>query len=289
MSTLHTAAEKQTEYNGIYPADVRYNAPAYIQVKDLTRTFWKQVGKGRKKQREKLRVLENVQLNVLKGEFICIVGGSGCGKSTFLRAMAGLDPDYQGEILIDGQRVRSPKKERGMVFQDARLFPWLTVEENVIFALNEGSAEQKRERAREVLRLVGLTGFEKSLPKELSGGMAQRANMARALVNNPYILFLDEPFGALDAFTKIQLQNELLNIKEKERSTMIMVTHDIEEAVYLADRIVVMDKNPGRIRDIVTVNLPRPRNRNDYEFVRIRKKIYSYFFQGTEIQEEYNI
>ena len=137
--------------------------------------------------------------------------------------------------------------------------------------------------------MVELSGFEKSLPKELSGGMAQRANIARALVNHPSILFLDEPFGALDAFTKIQLQNELLNIKQKEKTTMIMVTHDIEEAVYLADRIIVMDRNPGRIRDIVITDLPRPRNRNDYEFIRTRKKIYNYFFQGKEIQEDYNI
>lgn len=280
---------KQKEYNGVYPADVEYGSPAYIQVSKLTRTFRKQTRQKNKKQTEELRVLNNINFTVLKGEFICIVGGSGCGKSTLLRAMAGLDPNYDGMIQIDGEEVRSPKKERGMVFQEARLFPWLSVEDNVVFALNEGNKTEKLQKARECLKLVGLGGFEKSLPKELSGGMAQRANIARALVNNPYILFLDEPFGALDAFTKIQLQNELLNIKTKEKSTMIMVTHDIEEAVYLADRIIVMDGNPGRIRDIVTVNLPRPRNRNDLEFVRIRKKVYSYFFQGKEIQEEYNI
>lgn len=203
--------------------------------------------------------------------------------------MAGLDPDYDGNILIDGKEIRSPGKERGMVFQEARLFPWLSVEDNIIFALNEGTKAEKKQKAQECIRMVELSGFEKSLPKELSGGMAQRANIARALVNHPSILFLDEPFGALDAFTKIQLQNELLNIKQKEKTTMIMVTHDIEEAVYLADRIIVMDRNPGRIRDIVITDLPRPRNRNDYEFIRTRKKIYNYFFQGKEIQEDYNI
>ena len=286
---MSTAFEQQKEYDGIYPADVEYNSPPYIQVHDLKRTFQKQTGSGLKKQKEELLVLNNINFSVLKGEFICIVGGSGCGKSTLLRAMAGLDADYEGSIQIDGKEVRSPKKERGVVFQEARLFPWLTVEDNVIFALNEGTTAEKKQKAKECLNLVGLSGFEKSLPKELSGGMAQRTNIARALVNNPYILFLDEPFGALDAFTKIQLQNELLNIKKKEKSTMIMVTHDIEEAVYLADRIIVMDRNPGRIKDIVTVNLPRPRNRNDYDFVRIRQKIYSYFFQGKVVQEEYNI
>lgn len=286
---MSTAFEQQKEYDGIYPADVEYNSPPYIQVHDLKRTFQKQTGSGLKKQKEELLVLDNINFSVLKGEFICIVGGSGCGKSTLLRAMAGLDADYEGSIQIDGKEVRSPKKERGVVFQESRLFPWLTVEDNVIFALNEGTTAEKKQKAQDCLNLVGLSGFEKSLPKELSGGMAQRTNIARALVNNPYILFLDEPFGALDAFTKIQLQNELLNIKKKEKSTMIMVTHDIEEAVYLADRIIVMDRNPGRIKDIVTVNLPRPRNRNDYDFVRIRQKIYSYFFQGKVVQEEYNI
>ena len=286
---MSTALEQQKEYRGVYPADVEYNSSAYIQIQNLNRTFQKQSGNGKGNQKEEFQVLSNINFSILKGEFICIVGGSGCGKSTLLRAMAGLDPDYEGKILIDGKEVRSPKKERGLVFQEPRLFPWLTVEENVVFALNEGTKAEKKEKAEECLKLVGLSGFEKSLPKELSGGMAQRANIARALVNNPYILFLDEPFGALDAFTKIQLQNELLNIKKKEKSTMIMVTHDIEEAVYLADRIIVMDKNPGRIRDIVTVDLPRPRNRNNYDFVHIRKKIYGYFFQGKEIQEEYNI
>ncbi len=285
---MTTVFEGQKEYKGVYPADVEFNSPSYIQVQHLKRTFQKEGEKGRK-QKEELLVLDDINFSILKGEFICIVGGSGCGKSTMLRAMAGLDPDYEGNILIDGKEVRTPKKERGMVFQEARLFPWLTVEENVVFALNEGSPEEKKEKARKCLELVGLSGFEKSLPKQLSGGMAQRANIARALVNNPYILFLDEPFGALDAFTKIQLQNELLNIKNKEKSTMIMVTHDIEEAVYLADRIIVMDKNPGRIKNIEIVDLPRPRNRNDYDFVRIRQKIYSYFFQRKEIQEEYNI
>ena len=172
-----------------------------------------------------------------------------------------------------------------MVFQEPRLFPWLDVEDNVIFALNEGSDAEKKEKADAAIDLVDLGGFKGSLPKELSGGMAQRANIARALVNNPSILFLDEPFGALDAFTKMQLQDELLKIKEKEGTTMIMVTHDIEEAVYLSDRIIVMDKNPGRIRDIITVDMPQPRNRNDYEFIQIRKEMFGFFFKSMGLPE----
>ena len=286
---LSTAFTERNEYCGVYPADIQFNSPAYIQVSDLSRVFKKQTGKEKGKQPEDLQVLKNINFSVLRGEFICIVGGSGCGKSTLLRAMAGLDPDYDGKILIDKKEIRSPGKERGMVFQEARLFPWLSVEDNIIFALNEGTKAEKKQKAQECIRMVELSGFEKSLPKELSGGMAQRANIARALVNHPSILFLDEPFGALDAFTKIQLQNELLNIKQKEKTTMIMVTHDIEEAVYLADRIIVMDRNPGQIRDIVITDLPRPRHRNDYDFIRTRKKIYNYFFQKKEIQEDYNI
>ncbi|MDO4490835.1 MAG: ABC transporter ATP-binding protein [Lachnospiraceae bacterium] len=286
---MSTTVLKEREYGRTFPADVAYNSPPYIEISHLSKTFPKQTEKDKSKKSEEFKVLEDINFSVFRGEFICIVGGSGCGKSTFLRAMAGLDPAYSGSIQIDGQKVTAPKKERGMVFQEPRLFPWLSVEDNVIFALNEGSTAEKKQKAQECIDLVELTGFEKSLPKELSGGMAQRANIARALVNKPDILFLDEPFGALDAFTKIQLQNVLFDIKRKEKSTMIMVTHDIEEAVYLADRILVMDKNPGRIREIVTVDLPRPRNRNDYNFIRLRKQVYSFFFQGKEVQEEYNI
>lgn len=249
----------------------------YINVEHLYKSF------------DELNVLSDINFSVRKNEFVCIVGGSGCGKSTLLRAMSGLDPDHEGRITVDGEEVTGPKKERGMVFQEPRLFPWLSVLKNVEFALDEGTKQEKEKKALEKIHLVGLEGFEDALPKQLSGGMAQRANIARALVNSPSILFLDEPFGALDAFTKINLQNELLNIKKEEGTTMIMVTHDIDEAVYLSDRIIIMDKNPGRIRDIVNVNLPRPRDRNDYYFMEVRKKVYSYFFETKEVHEEYNI
>ena len=253
----------------------------YIQVKHISK-FFEQNG-------QELEVLRDINFQIRKGEFLCIVGGSGCGKSTLLRILTGLDPEHEGQVLVGQKEIRRPGKERGFVFQENRLFPWLTVLENVCFALNEGSREEKTQKAEKVIELVGLKGFEHSLPKELSGGMAQRANIARSLVNHPDILLLDEPFGALDAFTKIQLQEELIHIREREHTTMIMVTHDIEEAVYLADRILVLGKNPGTIRDIISVDLPRPRNRNDYYFTETKKRVFTHFFHTEEIVEDYNI
>lgn len=254
----------------------------YIVVDHVSKTFFPG-------EENELKVLNDISFQVRKGEFICIVGGSGCGKSTLLRTIAGLDCEHDGEILVDHKEVTKASKERGLVFQEHRLFPWLSVLKNVCFALDTGSKSEKEEKAKKSVELVGLAGFEQAKPKELSGGMAQRANIARALVNNPPILLLDEPFGALDAFTKIQLQNELINIKNREECTMMMVTHDIEEAVYLADRVIVLTDRPGSIRDIVNVDLPRPRNRNDYNFVELRKRISSYFFETPEVLEEYNI
>lgn len=235
------------------------------------------------------KVLQDISFEVQKGEFICIVGGSGCGKSTLLRTISGLDADYVGTVIVDGKKITRPSKHLGFVFQENRLFPWLPVVENVKFALDEGCQTEKNAKAENALHLVGLDGFEYALPKTLSGGMAQRANIARALVNNPPVLFLDEPFGALDAFTKIQMQDELIHIRQEEHTTMIMVTHDIEEAVYLSDRIIVMGKDPGRIEEIIEVNLPRPRNRNDYYFTEIRKRVFAHFFKTEEITEDYTI
>ncbi len=253
----------------------------YISVEHLHKTFHD--------NQQDLEVLRDIDFRVQKGEFICIVGGSGCGKSTLIRAMVGLDSQHEGSVFIDDQEIQKPGKDRGYVFQEHRLFPWLTVEENISFALDEGTKEVKLKKTAECIELVGLKGFEKTYPKALSGGMAQRVNIARALVNNPPVLFLDEPFGALDAFTKMQLQDELLKIREKEGNTMLMVTHDIDEAIYLADRIIVMSKRPGGVRDIVNVNLPRPRNRNDYHFMELRKRVYKYFFRPVEMEEDYVI
>lgn len=222
-----------------------------------------------------LQVLKDINLNILPGEFVSIVGRSGCGKSTLLRLIVGLEADYEGGILLDDQPIRSTSLDRGIVFQDHSLLPWMTVEQNIGFALLtlDLPESEKKRRVAEHIDLVNLTGFEKAYPRELSGGMAQRAAIARALVNEPKILLLDEPLGALDALTRIHLQRELQRIRTQNRSTMIMVTHDVEEAVYLGDRVVVMDANPGRIRRVVTVPLPHPRDRASRAFQHIRDEI----------------
>ncbi len=249
----------------------------YLKVKNLSKNFGER------------NILSDISFQVSKGEFICIVGSSGCGKSTLLRAVSGIDTDYEGSVLVNDKEVKKPSKKIGYIFQENRLFPWLTVEENVSFALEKERKKEKRKKADEAIKMVGLEFAKKQYPKTLSGGMAQRANIARTLVNKPEILLLDEPFGALDAFTKIHLQEKLCEIRSAEGTTMIMVTHDIEEAVYLADRIIILDKEPGRIKKIIQDDLPRPRDRNSPYFNELRKKVYGYFFETHEIVEDYSI
>jgi sulfonate transport system ATP-binding protein len=226
-----------------------------------------------------LQVLQDIALHVPEGSFVSIVGASGCGKSTLLRLVLGLDTEYEGEILLGGRPIAGTGPERGIVFQDHRLFPWLTVEQNIAVGLRNApyTAKQKAERVAEHVALVGLGGFERSWPHQISGGMAQRVAIARGLVNRPRVLLLDEPFGALDALTRSRLQNELQRIWQKERITMLLVTHDVEEAVFLGDRVVVMEPSPGRIRRIVDVPLPHPRNRSDPEFIHLRDDVLSDF------------
>lgn len=226
--------------------------------------------------------LEDINLSIGDGEFIAIVGASGCGKSTLLRIIAGLENGYDGTVRLGDRRIAGPGLDRGMVFQEHRLLPWLTVEQNVAFGLNGLAPGEKERLVREHLDLVGLTGFARVHPHQLSGGMAQRVAIARALVNQPGLLLLDEPFGALDALTKIQMQQEILRIWEAERTTMVLVTHDIDEAIYLGDRVVIMSSRPGTVKRIVPVNLPRPRDRTSYEFVEIRREIYAEFFAEAE-------
>ncbi|HKT93858.1 MAG TPA: ABC transporter ATP-binding protein [Paraburkholderia sp.] len=230
-----------------------------------------------------LAVLDDVTLHVRPGEFVSVLGASGCGKSTLLRLIAGLDAGYSGAIMMRGERVGDTSLERGIVFQDHRLFPWLTAEQNILAALRNAplSAREKREAVAEHIALVGLAGFERAYPHQLSGGMAQRVAIARGLVNRPRVLLLDEPFGALDALTRSRLQNELLRIWERERITMILVTHDVDEAIYLGDRVVTMAPRPGRIRRIVDVTLPRLRERADPRFVRLRDEILADFSDTT--------
>jgi len=223
----------------------------------------------------KVQALADVSLSVEDGEFVAIVGASGCGKSTLLRLILGLDTDYQGEIRLDGLRVRRPGLDRGMVFQDHRLLPWLTVEGNVAVALRRSalSSVEKKRLVAEHLELVGLSSFAQAWPAQLSGGMSQRVAIARALVNRPRFLLLDEPLGALDALTRLRLQDELARIVRHEQSTAVLVTHDVDEAVFLADRIVVLQPNPGRIARIVDVTLGQDRDRSDPEFVRLRDEV----------------
>ena len=239
---------------------------AYIELKKVNKFF--------DNNGEDFQVLRDIDLEIEKGEFICFVGASGCGKSTLLRSIAGLEVNYQGSITVDGKEIKKPEKQRGMVFQEPRLFPWMNVGQNIGYVLDIKDKEAKRKKVEEFVNMVGLKGFENSLPKELSGGMAQRAGIARALANEPEVLLMDEPFGALDALTKIQLQQTVRKIHNESHQTTIMVTHDIEEAVFLADRIVIFTNRPGSIRRIISVDLPADRDRNSIEFVNVRKKVF---------------
>jgi len=208
------------------------------------------------------RAIEPTSLRVSDAEFICILGPSGCGKSTLLRIVAGLDRPTTGRVLLDGEPVVGPGADRGMVFQSYTLFPWLTVEDNIGFGLREkglGPAERARIAAHYVER-VGLRGFERHYPKMLSGGMQQRTALARALANDPKVLLLDEPFGALDNQTRALMQELLLGIWEADRKTVLFVTHDIDEAIFMANRVAVMTARPGRIKSDIAVDLPHPRH-----------------------------
>ncbi|MFL7752083.1 ABC transporter ATP-binding protein [Raoultella ornithinolytica] len=221
-----------------------------------------------RKSWQQVTALQNFSLDIAAGELVVLVGSSGCGKSTLLRMLIGLEPVTQGEIRINGEPVRGVGKERGIVFQEPRLFPWLTVIDNVMLGLADEKLSRgvKRQRALAMLERVQLQEFAHALPSRLSGGMAQRVAIARGLIASPQILMLDEPFGALDALTRNTLQQELLHIHRSAGTTTLLVTHDVEEAVALADRVVVLSPRPGRIREVVTLALPHPRQRDDESF-----------------------
>ncbi|MGN0483778.1 MAG: ABC transporter ATP-binding protein [Lachnospiraceae bacterium] len=238
-----------------------------------------------------MQVLHDINLKVEKGEFITIVGHSGCGKSTLLKIICGLVDYEDGIVERNGHKVDGPGPMCGMVFQDHRLLPWLKIKDNVGFGLRNLPKQEREEKVKRHLELVGLSGFENSYPAQLSGGMSQRASIARGLANNPSILLMDEPFGALDALTRIQMQKEILRIQEKEGTTMVMVTHDIDEAIYLGDRIVVMSARPGEIKDIITTDPVESRKRGSMKFAAYKKKIYNYFFEDSDVEYEveYNI
>jgi ABC-type nitrate/sulfonate/bicarbonate transport system ATPase subunit len=248
---------------------------AVIDIQNVRKQF--------KVKNEVLPVLEDLTLTIQPGEFLAIVGSSGCGKSTLLRLLVGLDRDYQGEIKVGGSVVTGTSLDRGIVFQEHRLFPWLTLEQNVGLGLqNSDWSEDKKKRAiADHIELVGLRGFESAFPHQLSGGMAQRAAIARGLVNQPSILLLDEPFGALDALTRTRLQTELQNIWQREKITMILVTHDVDEAVYLGDRVVVMQPRPGRIKKVFDIDVAHPRDRADPVLKDLTEQVRAQILEGS--------
>lgn len=217
--------------------------------------------------------LQEVELSVGEGEILSLVGTSGCGKSTLLRLLCGLERPSDGQVLLHGQAVTGPSPEVGMVFQEPRLMPWLTVAENVRLALLDLPREEQEERIARVLEKVGLAAFAQALPRQLSGGMALRVALARALVRRPSVLLLDEPFSALDSFTRLKLQDHLAELWAQERFTLILVTHDVEEAVILSDRVVVLRGHPGRIHRIFEVELPRPRRRSAAEVQLLKEEV----------------
>lgn len=237
--------------------------------------------------KQPMEVLKDINLQVKKGEFITIVGHSGCGKSTLLKIICGLVDYEDGKVERNGHAVVGPGPKCGMVFQDHRLLPWLKIKDNVGFGLRDLSKEEREQKVSEHLKLVGLEDFANSYPSQLSGGMSQRAAIARGLAGNPTILLLDEPFGALDALTRIQMQKEILRIQEQEGTTMVMVTHDIDEAIYLGDRIVVMSARPGEIKDIIKTDPVESKRRGGEMFAHYKKRIYNYFFEDSE--EEYEV
>lgn len=236
-----------------------------------------------------LEVLKDINLVVNPGEFVSIVGFSGCGKSTLLRLICGLEKATDGEIMVDDEQVTGTGLDRGMIFQESRLFPWFTVGNNIAYGL---SKEEKKalgktgvdQAVNDMLKLVQLENFKSAYPKQLSGGMQQRVSIARSLISNPKVLLLDEPFGALDAITRIDMQNETLKIWEEEKTTMILVTHDIDEAIYLSDRVVILANNAGGVKKTVNIDLPRPRKRTSIDFMEVRRTIYKEFFdEDTEM------
>jgi NitT/TauT family transport system ATP-binding protein len=237
-----------------------------LSIRGLSMTF--------RAEGNEVRVLEEIDLDVREGEFVCILGPSGCGKSTLLNVVAGFLEPTAGSVRIDGEEVRGPDPRRIFVFQERGVFPWLTAAGNIGFGLGRLSREERERRIDHYVRLVGLSGFENAYPHELSGGMKQRVEVARALAVDPDVLYLDEPFGALDSITRLVMRGELLRIWQAEKKTILFVTHDIEESVQLADRVVVMSSRPAHIRRIVPIDLPHPRDLSSRRYLELRDGIF---------------
>lgn len=256
---------------------------SYIDIQNVSRTY--------QKKKQAFRALDQVNLKIDRGEFLCLLGPSGCGKSTLLNILAGFDKVSEGSITIGGTPVTKPSVKHVTIFQNYGLLPWRTVEKNVELGLESLSvpAAKRQEIAQKYLELVGLKEFSQSHPAELSGGMQQRVAIARALAVDPEIIFMDEPFAALDALTRMKLQDEISAINRSQHKTIIFVTHDIDEAVVLADRIVIMTPNPGRIKTIIPVDLHGQRDRTSPDFLRIRDHVFAEFALKPADKTEYYI
>lgn len=256
---------------------------AYIHIENAGKTFLQ--------NGQEFTALSDVNLDIERGEFICLLGPSGCGKSTLLNAIAGFDPVNKGSVSIDGNEVKNPSINNVTIFQNYGLLPWRTVLKNVELGLESKKVPKSKraEIAKKYLEMVKLSEFANSFPHQLSGGMQQRVAIARALAVQPEIIFMDEPFGALDAITRMKLQDDILDICKEEKKTIIFVTHDIEEAVYLADRIVVMTPNPGKVKGVITVPLHHFRDRTSGDFLLVRDKIFDLLNMKTEEYIEYTI
>ncbi|MEA5015496.1 MAG: ABC transporter ATP-binding protein [Candidatus Limiplasma sp.] len=259
-------------------------ADTILEIKDVNRVY--------SDDKENIvEALKSISLSVDRGEFVTFIGSSGCGKTTLLRLIAGLDEPQSGQLLLDGKIIRGTDPKRGYVVQQGGLFPWLTVWDNIAYGLKVRGLYQKRKAdVGKYIGLIGLEGFEKSFPHQISGGMAQRVAIARALINEPELLLLDEPMGALDSFTRVDIQDKLLELWRRYKTTMILVTHDVDEAIYLSDRIVIMAPRPGKISEILEVTMPHPRHRGGPDFLRLRSDILEKLhLASANPQPEYHI
>ena len=261
----------------------------YIEIQDATKIYEKPG--GFRSSRESFTVLDHISLQIEKGEFICLLGPSGCGKTTLMNSIAGFETLTEGSITIDGQKVKAPSEKYVTIFQNYGLLPWRTVEKNVELGLEtlKVPKQERKQIAMKYLQLVGLENFAKRHPAQLSGGQQQRVAIARGLAVDPEILFMDEPFGALDAITRYKLQDDLLHITKSQNKTVIFVTHDIDEAVFLADKIVVMSPNPGRIKSVIPIGLGSHRDRTGGDFLQLRDKVFRIFNMKEEDNTEYYI
>jgi ABC-type nitrate/sulfonate/bicarbonate transport system ATPase subunit len=256
------------------PTDKKFESKHVMDSSTESKVIFNNVGKTFHKRGTELPVLEGIDLKVKPGEFVCLLGPSGCGKSTLLNIAGGFERPTEGSVTIDGKEVTEPSDKRVFVFQEYGIFPWASVWDNVCLGLRNLPKAEQKVIAQTTIDLVGLTGFEKAYPMELSGGMKQRVEVARALAVNPDVIFMDEPFGALDSLTRLTMRSELIRIWKSEKPTILFVTHDVDESIQLADRVVVLSDRPGRIAAIITVDLPHPRDLASPEYSRIKAELY---------------